>query len=41
MHKIRTAEPKVVWNSKCILGEGTLWVKEKDSVYFVDIKKKG
>ena len=40
MHKIRTAEPKVVWNSKCILGEGTLWVKENDSVYFVDIKKK-
>jgi len=40
MSKIKTTEPKVVWNSKCILGEGTLWVKENNSVYFVDIKKK-
>ena len=40
MHKIKTAEPKVVWKSKCILGEGTLWVKKHNSVYFVDIKKK-
>ena len=40
MNKIKTAEPKVVWKSKCILGEGTLWVKEHNSVYFVDIKKK-
>ena len=40
MHKINTAEPKVVWNSKCILGEGTLWVKENNTIYFVDIKKK-
>ena len=40
MHKIRTAEPKVVWKSNCILGEGTLWVKEHNSIYFVDIKKK-
>ena len=40
MHKIRTAEPKVVWKSNCILGEGTLWVKEHKSIYFVDIKKK-
>ena len=38
--KIITSEPKVVWNSKCILGEGTLWVKEHNSIYFVDIKKK-
>ena len=40
MNKIKTAEPKVVWKSNCILGEGTLWVKEHNSVYFEDIKKK-
>ena len=40
MYEIITAEPKVVWKSDCILGEGTLWVKEHNSVYFVDIKKK-
>ena len=40
MYEIKTAEPKVVWKSNCILGEGTLWVKEHNSIYFVDIKKK-
>ena len=40
MNKIKTSEPKVIWNSKCKLGEGTLWVKEHKSIYFVDIKKK-
>ena len=40
MNKIKTAEPKVVWKSNSILGEGTLWVKEHNSIYFVDIKKK-
>ena len=40
MHKIKTAEPKVVWKANSILGEGTLWVKEHNSIYFVDIKKK-
>ena len=40
MSKIKTTEPEVVWKSKCILGEGTLWVKEHNSIYFVDIKKK-
>ena len=40
MCEIKTAEPKVVWKSNCILGEGTLWVKEHNSIYFVDIKKK-
>ena len=40
MHKIKTAEPKVVWKSNSILGEGTLWVKEHNSIYFVDIKNK-
>ena len=40
MYEIKTAEPKVVWKSNCILGEGTLWVKKHNSIYFVDIKKK-
>ena len=40
MNKIQTSKPIVLWNLKCILGEGTLWVKEHDSIYFVDIKKK-
>ena len=40
MNKIKTLEPKVLWKLKCILGEGTLWVKEHNSIYFVDIKKK-
>ena len=39
-NKIETSKPKVLWNSKCKLGEGTLWVKEHKSIYFVDIKKK-
>ena len=37
---IVTSEPKVIWNSKAILGEGTLWVPLHNSIYFVDIKKK-
>ena len=40
MQNIETTDPKVIWKSKCILGEGTLWVKEHNSIYFVDIKKK-
>ena len=40
MNKIKTLEPKVLWKLKCKLGEGTLWVKEHSSIYFVDIKKK-
>ena len=40
MHKIQTAEPQVLWKLRCKLGEGTLWVKEHNSIYFVDIKKK-
>ena len=40
MSKIQTSEPKVLWKLKCKLGEGTLWVKEHNSLYFVDIKKK-
>ncbi len=40
MNKIQTSEPKILWKLKCKLGEGTLWVKEHNSIYFVDIKKK-
>ena len=40
MNKIKTSEPKPLWKIRCILGEGTLWVKEHNSIYFVDIKKK-
>ena len=38
--KIITGIPNPIWKSKSILGEGTLWVKEHNSIYFVDIKKK-
>ena len=40
MNKIKSTEPKVLWPIRCKLGEGTLWVKEHNSIYFVDIKKK-
>ena len=40
MKKIVTSEPKILWKLKCKLGEGTMWVKEHNSIYFVDIKKK-
>ncbi len=40
MNKIITSEPKPIWKLRCTLGEGTLWVKEHNSIYFVDIKKK-
>ena len=40
MQTIKTAEPKVLWKLNSILGEGSLWVKEHNSIYFVDIKKK-
>ena len=38
--QIITSEPKAIWKSKTILGEGTLWVPSQNSIYFVDIKKK-
>ena len=40
MNKIKTTEPKCLWKCNNILGEGTLWVKSHNSLYFVDIKKK-
>ena len=36
---IKSSKPKCIWKSKNILGEGTLWVKEHNSLYFVDIFK--
>ena len=38
--KIKTSSPKILWKLKSKLGEGTLWVKDHNSIYFVDIKKK-
>ena len=32
MAKIITSKPEVMWNLKCKLGEGTLWVKEHNSI---------
>jgi len=40
MSNIKTSKPEILWDLKCKLGEGTLWVKEHSSIYFVDIKKK-
>ncbi len=40
MNKITTSEPIPLWKLRCTLGEGTLWVNEHNSIYFVDIKKK-
>jgi sugar lactone lactonase YvrE len=38
--KIITSKPVCAWKSKTFLGEGTLWVKSLNSIFFVDIKKK-
>ena len=38
--QIRTSQPKVIWKTKTLLGEGTLWVSSQNSIFFVDIKKK-
>ncbi len=40
MLQIKTQQPKILWKMKCVLGEGTLWVSEHNSIYFTDIKKK-
>ena len=31
---------KCIWNCKCELGESVIWVREHNSIYFTDIKKK-
>ena len=38
--RIKTSTPKILWKLKSKLGEGTLWVKDHNTIYFVDIKKK-
>ena len=37
MAKIITSKPEVLWNLKCTLGEGTLWVKEHNSIYITAV----
>ena len=37
---VKTSKPACVWKTKSTLGEGTLWVKQLNSLFFVDIKKK-
>ena len=38
--KIKTSNPECIWQTKALLGEGTLWVKSLNSIFFTDIKKK-
>ena len=38
--KIKTSKPECIWQTKTFLGEGTLWVKSLNSIYFTDIKRK-
>ena len=40
MLRVKTTTPKVLWRLNCVLGEGVLWVKEQNCIYFVDIMKK-
>ena len=37
--KIITSKPECVWKLKSLLGEGTVWVKSLNSIFFVYIKK--
>ena len=38
--KIKTSKPKILYNPKCQLGEGVVWLKETGQILFVDIDKK-
>tara|TARA_Y100000590_G_scaffold51773_1_gene54340 strand:- start:64 stop:954 length:891 start_codon:yes stop_codon:yes gene_type:complete len=38
--KIKTSKPECIWQTKTLLGEGTLWVKSLNSIFFTDIKRK-
>ena len=38
--KIKTSNPECIWQAKTLLGEGTLWVKSLNSIFFTDIKKR-
>ena len=37
---IKTSKPECIWQTKAFLGEGTLWVKSLNSIFFTDIKRK-
>ena len=37
---IKTSKPICLWKINSLLGEGTLWVSDLNSIFFVDIKKK-
>ena len=37
---INNSKPECIWQTNSLLGEGTLWVKNLNSIFFVDIKKK-
>ena len=37
---IKNSTPECIWKTKLLLGEGTLWVKSLNSIFFVDIKRK-
>ncbi len=37
---IKTSIPKYIWKVNTILGEGTLWIKKLNSLFFVDIYNK-
>ena len=38
--KIKTSKPECIGQTKAFLGEGALWVKSLNSIYFTDIKRK-
>ncbi len=37
---INNSKPECIWQNNLLLGEGTLWVKNINSVFLVDIKRK-
>ena len=38
--KLKSTKPICVWKTNSLLGEGTMWLPSKKSIFFVDIKKK-
>ena len=38
--KIKTSKPECIWQTKAFLGEGALWVKSLNCIYFTDINRK-
>ena len=37
---IKNSKPKCLWKMESLLGEGTLWVSQLNSIIFLDIKRK-